>query len=169
MHFVGFYYKNNIQSSLLTCLCMSHYISCPSHPPLPDHPVNIWWRVQTMTLLLTPLFQSCSYLMVWDNTVGTSTCYGLNGPGIKSQWGRDLLHPSRPALDSIQPPIKWAPGFFPGNKVAGAWRWAPPTLSSPKVKETPLWGLHGLFLGLPVILSFSVQIFFSASCSETSS
>jgi len=34
----------------------------------------------------------------WDNLVSIATRYGLDGPGIKSQWGRDLLHLSRPAL-----------------------------------------------------------------------
>jgi len=23
----------------------------------------------------------------WDSSVGIATCYGLDGPGIKSQWG----------------------------------------------------------------------------------
>ena len=117
----------NIQSSLLTCLCMSHYISCPSHPPPPDHPNNIWWRLQTMTLLVTSLFQSCCYFMGRDIAEGTATRYGLIGPGIESRWRRDLLHPSRPALGSTQPPKQWAQGLFPGGKVAGAWSWPPHT------------------------------------------
>jgi len=57
------------------------------------------------------------------------------------------------------PEIKW-----PGHGIDHH-----PPPSSPEVKETQLLGLRGLFLGLPVILSFSVQIFFSFSCSETSS
>jgi hypothetical protein len=32
-----------------------------------------------------------------DSSVGTATVYGLDGPGIKSRWGRDFPHPSRPA------------------------------------------------------------------------
>jgi hypothetical protein len=27
-----------------------------------------------------------------DGIVGISTCHKLNGPGIKSQWGRDFSH-----------------------------------------------------------------------------
>jgi len=34
-----------------------------------------------------------------DSSVSIVTCYGLDGPGIESRWGRDFLHQSRPALD----------------------------------------------------------------------
>jgi hypothetical protein len=60
-----------------------------------------------------------------DSSVDIATCYRLEGPGIKSRWGRDLLHLSRPALGPTQPPIHWVPGLFPGGKVAGAWHWPP--------------------------------------------
>ena len=41
-----------------------------------------------------------------DSSVGIATRYGLDGPGIESRWGRDFLHPSRPALGPTQPPIQ---------------------------------------------------------------
>jgi hypothetical protein len=55
------------------------------------------------------------------SVVGIATRYGLDGAGIESRWGRDFSQPSRPALESTQPPIQWVPGLFPGGKAAGAW------------------------------------------------
>jgi hypothetical protein len=60
-----------------------------------------------------------------DSAVGIATRYGLEGLGIESRWGRDFLHPSRPALGPTQPPIKWVLSLFPVSKAAGAWRWPP--------------------------------------------
>ena len=41
-----------------------------------------------------------------DSSVGIATRYGLDGPGIESRWGRDFLHPSRPALRPTQTPVQ---------------------------------------------------------------
>ena len=41
-----------------------------------------------------------------DSVDGIATRYGLEGPGIESQWGRDFLHLSRPALELTQPPVQ---------------------------------------------------------------
>jgi len=46
---------------------------------------------------------------------GIGTGYGLGGPGIESQWGRNFPHLSRPALGPNQPPVKWVT-VFPGGK-----------------------------------------------------
>ena len=43
------------------------------------------------------------------SVVGVATAYGLESLGIKSRWGRDFLHLSRPALRTTQPPVKWVP------------------------------------------------------------
>jgi len=66
------------------------------------------------------------FLEIWpraegqDSSVGIATCYGLDGPGIESRWGRDFYtRPHRP----------WGPlsllvneyRVFPGGKAAGAW------------------------------------------------
>jgi hypothetical protein len=48
------------------------------------------------------------------------TRYRLDGLGIESQWGQDFLHPSRPALGPILPPIQRVLGLFPGGTATGA-------------------------------------------------
>jgi hypothetical protein len=49
------------------------------------------------------------------SSVGIATDYGLDGPGIKSRWGRDFSHTSRPTLG---PPSLLYNGYqvFPGGK-----------------------------------------------------
>jgi len=49
-----------------------------------------------------------------DSSVGVGTRYGLDGPGIKSRWGRDFPHRSIPAPGPTQPPIKWVQGLSRG-------------------------------------------------------
>ena len=46
-----------------------------------------------------------------DSSDGIATGYGLDGPGIESQWERDFLHLTRPALGPTQPPIQCVPGL----------------------------------------------------------
>jgi hypothetical protein len=45
--------------------------------------------------------------------VGIATGYGLDVPGIEFRWGQDFPHLSRPARGPTQPPVQWAPVFFP--------------------------------------------------------
>ena len=45
----------------------------------------------------------------WGSLVSIVTGYGLDGPGIESQWGRDFPHLSRLALGPAQPTVQWVP------------------------------------------------------------
>jgi hypothetical protein len=47
-------------------------------------------------------------------SVGIATGYGLDGPGIEFQWGRDFLHLSRPALGPTQRPVQGVGGLSRG-------------------------------------------------------
>jgi hypothetical protein len=66
------------------------------------------------------IFVQITKVMGWDSIVNTATHYGLDGPGIKYQWGWDFPHLCRPALLPSQPSIQWVPGLFPQGKAADA-------------------------------------------------
>jgi len=44
-----------------------------------------------------------------DISDSIATCYRMDGPGIKFQWGWDFAHLSRSTLGPTQPPIQWVP------------------------------------------------------------
>jgi hypothetical protein len=73
-------------------------------------------------LTYTEMFIGCLYSLLTTTIEiggpGSSVCiaidYGLNGPGIKSRWGRDFSRLSRPSLGPTQPPVQWVPGLSRG-------------------------------------------------------
>ena len=48
------------------------------------------------------------------SVIGLATGYGLDDPGIKSRWGRDFPHLSRPVLWPTQPPVQCVLGLSRG-------------------------------------------------------
>ena len=58
-----------------------------------------------------------------DSSVGIETCYGLDGPGIGSGWGRDFSYPSTSGLRRTHPPVQWLSCLFPWGKKAWLWCW----------------------------------------------
>jgi hypothetical protein len=68
-----------------------------------------------------------------DRSVGITTRYGPDGPGIESRGGEILR--TRPDGPWGPPSLLYNVYFvFPGGKSAGVWRW-PPTPSSAEVKQ----------------------------------
>ena len=164
-------YHNSNAVFVVTFRSGGHYRLHAQRPPLEGFRgmsqsllINVTVLFQIMPRRLPwasfPIFCSLFILsMVWaaDRAVnitqiivdwGSSRCsYGLDGPGIESRWGLDFSHQSWPALGPTQPPVQRVPGFSPGVKAAGAWRW-PSTPSSAEVKErvelyfhSPVWEL----------------------------
>jgi hypothetical protein len=84
-----------------------------------------------------------------DSSVGIVTRYGLDGPGIESQWG-EIFTPIQTGPVAHPASYTMGTGSFPGVKRLGHGVDHPPS-SSAKVKEkcsytsTPPLGLHGLF------------------------
>ena len=60
--------------------------------------------------------KSIIYKAYRASSVCIATCYGLDGPGIESRWGRDFTHTSGPAVVSTQPHVQWIPCHSLGVK-----------------------------------------------------
>jgi hypothetical protein len=54
-----------------------------------------------------------------DSSVSIAPGYGMDGPGIESQWGRDFSHLSRSAPRPTQPPVEWVLGLSRGPTSRG--------------------------------------------------
>jgi hypothetical protein len=51
-----------------------------------------------------------------------ATHYGVDGPGIESQWGTRFFAPVQTGPGATHLPMQWVPGVVSGNKSAVAWR-----------------------------------------------
>jgi hypothetical protein len=85
-----------------------------------------------------------------DSVVGTATHYGLDSPGIESQWGRDFPHLSRLALGSTWSPVQWALGLSRGYSGRGVGLTTPPPSCAEANESVQLHlysalGLYGLY------------------------
>jgi hypothetical protein len=85
-----------------------------------------------------------------DSSVGITTFYRLDRPGIESRWGRGFPLLSRPTLGTTKPPMPGVQGFsraYSGRTVALTTDPHP----APRLKKeysytvTPRVGLRGLF------------------------
>jgi hypothetical protein len=47
-----------------------------------------------------------------NSSVGIATCYGLDGPGIESWWGRDSPQLYRTSPGPTYPPTQWITGLL---------------------------------------------------------
>ena len=85
-----------------------------------------------------------------DISVGIATRYGLDGPGIESQWGRDFRNPSWPPPETHLASYTMGTGSFPGVKLPRRGVGHPPHLE-PRLKNEhscifiPQLGFHSPF------------------------
>jgi len=79
----------------------------------------------------------CSGSFNWgrDSSVGIATRYGLDGPGIESQWGRDFPHRVKTGPGARPASYTMGTGSFPGVKRPGRGVDHPPHLASRLKKE----------------------------------
>jgi len=51
-----------------------------------------------------------------NSSFDIATCYGLDSTGIKSWWGRDFPHPSKPSLEPNRPLLRRVMFSFSGGQ-----------------------------------------------------
>ena len=69
-----------------------------------------------------------------DSSVGTATCYGLDGPGIESRWEARFSAPVQTGPEAYPASCTMGTGSFPGVKRPGRGANHPPHLSAEVMK-----------------------------------
>jgi len=100
----------------------------PWNPGFDLGPVHVRFVMENVTMGQVSFqelqFYPVTIIHLWPGSVvGIATVYGLNGPGIKSRWGWDFPHLSRPALSPTQTLVQWVPDLSRELFAAEAWRW----------------------------------------------
>jgi len=75
--------------------------------------------------------------MAWQGTgsvVGIATAYGLDGPGIESQWGRDIPHLSSSGPEAHPASCTMGTGSIPGVRCGRGVTLTPHPLLVPRSK-----------------------------------
>jgi hypothetical protein len=104
----------------------------------------------------------CIFLGSQDSIIGIVIHYGLDGPGIKSHYGRDFPDLSWQALKPTQPPTKWIPGLSRGVKRPGHDIDHPPPSSAEVKKRVELYIYSPSGTSWPV-LGWTLCIFLNVS------
>ena len=93
--------------------------------PSEIHPVNTFWD----TVLALRNVEDR------ESSVGTATRYGLDGPGIESQWGARLSAPVQIGPGAHPAPYRMGNGSIPGQTGRGVPLTTHPLLASRLKKE----------------------------------
>jgi len=83
------------------------------------------------------------FLLTAGSSVGIATDYGLDGPG-SNPGGDEIFRPSRPALGSTHPPVKWVPGLSRGKARSGRAADHSPPSSAAVMEEYSYTSTHRL-------------------------
>jgi hypothetical protein len=121
------------------------FLFSPTSPYFNPNPAMSLFSASDILMLSADIAKSLVQNVGLGSSVAIANHYGLDGPRIKSRWGRGFPYPSRPAPGPTQPPVQWVSGISWG-KASEAWRWAPAP-SSAEVK-----GLVELHLYSPLSL-----------------